>query len=411
MLRILLVFPAVSALALGGCAPARTRIVVVVETDLSVPGELQSVRAVVGEGACEDMRCVRDFVTDAPSSIPFSFTLEPRGATDARFTLTVTGRDARATDVVSRRVDSAFVPASTRLLVVRLERACRGIECTGQTTCLSGACVSSVVDERMLPLVIPGTELRDAAQADAGDHDASTDDVGPAVPVSCDALPGSAPSGVTRIDPDGAGGVLPFDAWCDNAGDGGGWTLLAKVDPASDVLAFDAPAWTASSAAAFGAVDETPGDALLMPYWTLPVGELRFVVQGRTLVTTMTGFRGTLRAAMDARPVFEGPASRPAPWETLVASDVRPAMPPCVRAGILPAIPEASGALRVRIGALASALADCAEPTMWFGIAPSLSTSAANCDTTTDTTAGAERVCGPAGRRSSYPQAFLVYGR
>lgn len=43
---------------------------------------------------------------------------------------------------------------------------------------------------------------------------------------ACRDLPVATPSGVYRIDPDGPGGLAPFDASCDMDSDGGGWTLI-----------------------------------------------------------------------------------------------------------------------------------------------------------------------------------------
>lgn len=40
-----------------------------------------------------------------------------------------------------------------------------------------------------------------------------------------DAIP-TLPDGAYLVDPDGTGGIPPFDAWCDMSNDGGGWTLL-----------------------------------------------------------------------------------------------------------------------------------------------------------------------------------------
>jgi hypothetical protein len=432
MLRLSLAFFAVSALALEGCASPRTAIVVVVETDLAVPGELRSVRAVVGEGACADARCSHDFPTDTPDSVPFSFTIEPRGAVDASFTVSITGRDALGADLVSRRVDSAFVPRSTRMLVVRLDRSCRGVLCGSGMTCENGTCVSSVIDSVLLPPLVPGTELRDVPAptdapasdaADGGSLDADVGDSpsvdapadagdGPALPVSCDALPGGAPSGLTRIDPDGPGGEAPFDAYCENTRDGGGWTLLAKVDPGSTLLSYDATEWTTAPARPFGDADESVGDAILAPYWSVPVTALRVGSAGSFLIVPFEGgLRATLRDAMVARAPLDPAASSPSAWGAMIGMNIHPGTPPCVRSGLDVAIPDAGAPeLRVRIGVIGSTAADCSFPTFWYGVAPRLTTSDANCVSRGDN-AGGERVCGSVALRVSVPRFLLVYGR
>lgn len=52
---------------------------------------------------------------------------------------------------------------------------------------------------------------------------------GAPIPVDCKEVATS--SGVYAIDPDGEGGNAPFDAYCDQLLDDGGWTLVARSAP------------------------------------------------------------------------------------------------------------------------------------------------------------------------------------
>ncbi len=45
--------------------------------------------------------------------------------------------------------------------------------------------------------------------------------------------------GVYLIDPDGSGGNDPFEAYCDMSRDGGGWTLVAKVNSANEADVYE----------------------------------------------------------------------------------------------------------------------------------------------------------------------------
>lgn len=415
---------------MSACVSPRTAVVVVVQSDLAAPAELASVRAAVGAGGCADGACVHDFVTGAPDALPFSFVVEPRGGdASARFTLGVAARDAAGRVIVERHVESGFVAGRTILLRVALERACRGVTtCAGSDTCVAGACVTRVVDPGLLPVVTPGRELDGLGDAgaptDAPLLDAPPIDVGPpvdvgppfdagrAIPTSCAELPGAAPSGLTTIDPDGAGGAPPFDAWCENDLDDGGWTLIAKIDPTSMALRYDAPGWTSANPDDdFGIADESAGDALLRPYWTVPIRELRIRSASGALVTT-----GTMPATATLRVAIAQPAE--VPLEATVA-DWRMPVPGlsastagCTRSGIDVSLPAGAPEIRVRIGLVGGPAADCSDPAYWFGVGASVATSRANCVATTNT-AGGGRVCAgaPPMRGAEFPELLFVYGR
>jgi hypothetical protein len=56
---------------------------------------------------------------------------------------------------------------------------------------------------------------------------------------------GSVGSGVYYVDPDGAGAIAPFQAYCDMSGDGGGWTLALRAQSANSTFKdFYSSYWT-----------------------------------------------------------------------------------------------------------------------------------------------------------------------
>ncbi len=386
----------VTAIALASCADrAPTAIVVAVSSDLRVPEELSSVHVEVGGAACTSASCTHDFALDGSAAIavPFSFAVLPAGS-GGPLALVVRGRDGAGADRVVRRVETSFVAERTLLLSVTLERACLdAAACPGSSTCIAGACASAAVDPASLPAVEPGTELDagDAARADVGTPDAGRDagrvdagpvDAGPdgardagAPPRACSELPATAVAGAVEIDPDGPGGAAPFLDYCETSADGGGWTLIAKVDPATAALAYSATAWTSVGASgAFGTADLSVGDALLPSYWTVPLRELRIVVADRatpattrSLVTALVpATTVTLRSAMEASAhvLLDAPQSA---WVTLVGARSTPGAGVCEVAGVPALVPEAAPAVRVRIGYVWSDVTGCATPGFWAG--------------------------------------------
>lgn len=384
----------------------------------------------VGDGGCGDGACAHDFLTTAPSAIPLSFVVEPRGGdASLRYTLSVAARDAGGRTLVTRVVASGFVAGRTILLRLRLDAACRGVGCPSADTCVAGACVSPTVDPGALPTVTPGTELEglgdagggldapvvDAPIDDAPLPDGATPDSATPILASCSGLAAGAPSGTYRLDPDGPGSGAPFDAWCDNVAEGGGWTLIAKVVPDSTTLAYDAIAWTHpdGTGAAFGTPDESEDDALLLPYWRLPIDALRVVSSGGELIAMAvpTTVPRPLRAAMGRTPSIVLDAT-PADWRA-VAPGTNGTLD-CVRSGIDVSLPEGGPAeVAVRIGLVGSEPGDCSAPSAWFGVGARVALDPSRTDCRDSTaSAGSGRLCGgPPGQRNAHPQFILVYGR
>lgn len=409
----------------AACAQPRTALVVAIASDLSIPSEIASVHARVGGAACSAPSCESTFTLTQPGDLPLSFGIEPGASASAPVELVIEARDESGASVVSRSVSTGFVLGETRVLVVHLDRACLGHgACGAGETCIAGSCASASVDPTTLAPAVRGHELdalRDAGPPeDAGPVDAGMPDTGEdadlpdanlpdagVVPTSCRGLLASAPSGVARIDPDGSGGLSPFDAWCENEQDGGGWTLIAKVTGSSTELGYDGARWTGDATMAFGSVDTGASDALLAPYWAVPVTQLRVGNGTSWIVANVTGGATTLRDAMDVAGGVPLSASA-ADWTTLTS--ISTGSSACARSAIDATLDTSATSLHVRIGVVGGTTADCSDATFWIGAGASMTTSDSSCAAST-ATAGAARVCGPPGQRHTAPATMFVYGR
>lgn len=414
------------ALSLLGCAQAPTALVVVVDSDLTVPQPLALVQARVGGAGCTEGSCVHDFALSGAGAVtlPFSFTIVPAGGTGGAVQLDVVGRDAGGTDRVARHVETSFVAHHARLVRIVLERACLdSASCTTGETCLGGGCANAQVDPATLPDVEPGRELDGgvvhpdggASLVDASDVDVGPDAAGDAgsLPRSCAALPSGSASGAYTIDPDGPGGTAPFLDWCETSADGGGWTLIARADPATTNLAYSVTRWTETSpTSAIGTADLSVSDALLSSYWTLPVHELRIVMADpatpaaiRSLVTALVpATPTTLRAAMEPSAGVTLDATQ-SEWATLVGA-AAPGTATCEENGVGVGLPSTTPEVRVRIGYVWADTVDCTRPGFWAGIGAD----GTSCRPVASS-AGGGRLCGTGAVRQAYRLAVWVFGR
>ncbi len=86
----------------------------------------------------------------------------------------------------------------------------------------------------------------------------------------------NATSQVYELDIDGESGLLaPFFAYCEMVADGGGWTLIAKMDGAKQTFAYDGVAWTDDNTINETLPDLDDNEAKLRSYAVLPFNDIR----------------------------------------------------------------------------------------------------------------------------------------
>ncbi|MCA9657262.1 MAG: DUF4215 domain-containing protein [Myxococcales bacterium] len=82
------------------------------------------------------------------------------------------------------------------------------------------------------------------------------------------------PSGVYTLDPDGEGGVDPFDAYCDMETDGGGWTLALKANGNNLTFMYASNLWTNNAVFAADKTDLDRQEAKLPTWNTIAFDEV-----------------------------------------------------------------------------------------------------------------------------------------
>jgi len=156
----------------AGCGGGATEIIVAVDSDLSVPDELDQLRIEVTSPEGEMRGSIADL---GPGQAPLPRTLGlvhehgPLGP----FTIRAVGLLDMGI-VVEQRAVTSFLRGKRLLLEMELLEVCDGVPCGGEATCIAGACGSAAIDPGTLPpwdgplVRSDGGQRRDAGGADAG---------------------------------------------------------------------------------------------------------------------------------------------------------------------------------------------------------------------------------------------------
>lgn len=167
--RVLLVPAATALLFLSSACSSRTQLLVVVDSDLEVPGELRELHAAVRDEGGRELWSNVFALEDGARAWPLSFGVLPRdGDPDLPVTVRV------ATPSIERSVTTTFIEGKILRVDLFLGRACTGIFCERGFSCAAGSCVAQRVPAESLPVIEPGDEpqpgsrMPDGGPLDAG---------------------------------------------------------------------------------------------------------------------------------------------------------------------------------------------------------------------------------------------------
>lgn len=128
---------AVAGLVALACTTPRTEVLLVIDTDLEVPSELNGLRVdLIGPNG--EPRQSEGGVA-SPADLPRTLGIVDRTHSARTVRVTVTGLLHQA-NVVQRRAVFTFVPHETRILRIDLLRACVGVVCPAEQTCAENGC-------------------------------------------------------------------------------------------------------------------------------------------------------------------------------------------------------------------------------------------------------------------------------
>ena len=130
----------------AACSGDLTELLVVVDSDLAVPSELDAVQVTVS-GVVESMSASGAITNAEP--LPRTVGVVHRGGGLGPVEVTVIGSRG-GTEVIRARAVTWFVRGRTLVLPIFLSQECTGVTCPAGRTCSGGACVSASVDPATL---------------------------------------------------------------------------------------------------------------------------------------------------------------------------------------------------------------------------------------------------------------------
>lgn len=170
-----------SVLACAQDVKPRTELVVVVDSDLEVPQQLDEI-VIATQGPGSQQREASAALGPKEPRLPRSLTLDYQQGELGPIAITVTGKLDGDT-MVAREADVSFVAGRTLVVPMHLARRCRDVRCGRDETCTESGCADRALDEDALdewngekPTLTP--QPGEDASADAGEMGAGEMDAG-----------------------------------------------------------------------------------------------------------------------------------------------------------------------------------------------------------------------------------------
>ncbi len=185
-------------------------------------------------------------------------------------------------------------------------------------------------------------------------------DLNPAL--SCKAILAAVPgtkSGIYYLDPDGAAGPgLPFANYCDQENDGGGWTLLLKIDGNATTFGLASSQWFVPTGYKPDSTALDKDEAKMPSYGTVPFTQLRLGMDdGQFLNYMKVSYVGTSLYDVIKDGAFKATSAGRDAWKSLIVGSSLQ----------LNCNQEGFNTLDCRIGIVNNQENDCLSPDSWLG--------------------------------------------